>query len=228
MTAGVNTRKGDRVAMDYESHPMKDFTKLIQESESMYKAPYTMSWLKRFFDISFCVCILPFAVLVLIPLVVVFPFFGGFDILYKHQRVGRDGRVFYLFKIRSLVRNHNNPRAAVDRYDGTIIPVIGYFLRRSRLDELPQIWNILRGDMSWVGPRPEQVEFVEMYKNENPNYNFRHVVKPGITGLAQIANPNATMDDYEEKLVDDLKYIQSASLFLDIKILLKSLVVIFN
>jgi lipopolysaccharide/colanic/teichoic acid biosynthesis glycosyltransferase len=112
--------------------------------------------------------------------------------------------------------------------DGTVIPGLGKFLRQTRLDELPQIWNILRGDMSWVGPRPEQLAFVEQCKEKYPAYDARHAIKPGITGLAQIHNPDATMDDHQEKLVHDLQYIQTASLWLDIQILWKSLVVVLK
>jgi lipopolysaccharide/colanic/teichoic acid biosynthesis glycosyltransferase len=197
-----------------------------ERARQIIATKYVNSALKRSFDILVSLILLPFAILILIPVLVVYPFFGGLDIFYKHQRVGRNGRVFNLYKIRSLIRNHNNPRAGNDKNDGTIIPVIGYFLRQSRLDELPQIWNILRGDMSWVGPRPEQVDFVEICITENKYYNDRHLVKPGITGLAQIANPNATMDDYAEKLVYDINYIERASILLDIRLLVKSVLVI--
>jgi len=112
--------------------------------------------------------------------------------------------------------------------DGTVIPGMGKFLRQTRLDELPQIWNILRGDMSWVGPRPEQSDFVDQCLEKFTAYDARHAVKPGITGLAQINNPDATIDDHQEKLVHDLEYIQTASLLMDIRILWRSLGVIFK
>ncbi len=187
---------------------------------------YVNSKGKRVFDILLSVLLFPIVVLILSSVIVVYPFFGGFDIFYKHRRVGRNGRVFYLYKIRSMVRNHNNPRAGLDKNDGTIIPGLGNFLRQSRIDELPQIWNIFRGEMSWVGPRPEQVDFVELYKSQNHNYNKRHLIRPGITGLAQIVNPNASMDDYAEKLISDIEYVNTSSLLLDIKILAKSVLII--
>ncbi len=148
--------------------------------------------------------------------------------IFRHYRMGLGGKKFYLYKIRSLKKHHNNPRAGMLKGDGTVIPGIGEFLRQFRLDELPQIVNILRGDMSWVGPRPEQVDFVTHCKEENPLYDARHAVKPGITGLAQINNPDATMDDYQEKLVHDLEYIQTANLWLDVQILWKSFFVILR
>ncbi len=109
-----------------------------------------------------------------------------------------------------------------------MIPIVDHFMRSTRIKELPQIWRIFKGDMSWVGPRPEQMEFVDQCKKKFPAYDARHAVKPGITGLAQIHNPDATIDDHQEKLVHDLEYIQTASLWLDIQILWKSLAVVLK
>lgn len=189
---------------------------------------YAHSHTKRWFDLAFSLWVLPFAVVLLLPVCLVYPLFGGWSMVFRHYRVGLGGRKFYLYKIRSLKKNHNNPRAGMVKGDGTVIPGLGKFLRQTRLDELPQIWNILRGDMSWVGPRPEQLAFVKQCKEKYPAYDARHAIKPGITGLAQIHNPDATMDDHQEKLVHDLQYIQTASLWLDIQILWKSLVVVLK
>jgi lipopolysaccharide/colanic/teichoic acid biosynthesis glycosyltransferase len=169
---------------------------------------------------------LPFALLLLLPVCVVYPLFSGLDFVFRHYRVGKNGRRFYLYKIRSLKKNHNNPRAGMVKGDGTVIPILGNFIRQTRIDELPQIWNIFKGDMSWVGPRPEQLDFVTQCIEKYPAYDARHAVKPGITGLAQIHNPNATIDDHQEKLVDDLEYMRTATLWLDIKILCRSLGII--
>lgn len=189
---------------------------------------YVKSHTKRWFDLVFTLCVLPVACLILLPFCLVYPFFGGWDLIFRHHRIGHGGRHFYLYKIRSLKRNHNNPRAGMVKGDGTTIPVLGKCLRQTHLDELPQIWNILRGDMSWVGPRPEQIAFVEAFKEKYPAYDARHAVRPGITGLAQIHNPDATLDDHQEKLIHDLAYIQTASLWLDIQILWKSLAVVLK
>jgi lipopolysaccharide/colanic/teichoic acid biosynthesis glycosyltransferase len=189
---------------------------------------YANSHSKRLFDLTFTLLVIPFALVLLLPVFVVYPIFGGFSLVFRHYRVGMGGNKFYLYKIRSLKKYHNNPRAGMVKGDGTVLPGIGKFLRETRLDELPQIWNILRGDMSWVGPRPEQLAFVNQCKEKFPAYDARHSVKPGITGLAQIINPDATMDDYQEKLVHDLEYIQTASLRLDIQILWKSVFVILR
>jgi lipopolysaccharide/colanic/teichoic acid biosynthesis glycosyltransferase len=189
---------------------------------------YAMSHTKRWFDVAFSLFVLPIALLLLLPVCLVYPVFGGWSMIFRHFRVGLGGKRFYLYKVRSLKKNHNNPRAGMVRGDGTVIPVMGAFLRQTRLDELPQIWNILRGDMSWVGPRPEQLDFVADCITKYPAYDARHAVKPGITGLAQIHNPNATIDDHQEKLVHDLAYIQTASLWGDIQILWRSVGVVLK
>jgi lipopolysaccharide/colanic/teichoic acid biosynthesis glycosyltransferase len=102
------------------------------------------------------------------------------------------------------------------------------FLRKTRIDELPQLWNVLRGDMSMIGPRAEWVRLVEEYQEKIPYYHFRHLVRPGITGWAQVNYPyGASLDDTLQKLSFDLYYIRNFSLKLDAAVLLKTLHVIF-
>ena len=197
-------------------------------AEPLVLTAYANSHTKRWFDIGFSILVLPFALLFVVPVFCVYPFFAGGGFVFKHYRVGKDGRRFYLYKIRSLKKNHNNPRAGMVKGDGTVIPVLGHFLRATRIDELPQIWNILCGDMSWVGPRPEQLEFVKDCIEKYPAYDARHAVRPGITGLAQVHNPNATIDDHQEKLVHDLAYMRTAGLRLDLRILWRSLRIVFQ
>ena len=195
-------------------------------AEPLVLSSYVNSHTKRWFDLAFTVLVAPAALFLLIPVYLVFPLFSGWNIMFRHYRVGKDGRRFYLYKIRSLKKNHNNPRAGMVKGDGTVIPIIGHFMRQTRIDELPQIWNILKGDMSWVGPRPEQLDFVKECIQKYPAYDARHAVRPGITGLAQIHNPNATIDDHQEKLVHDMEYLRKASLWMDLSILWKSLGII--
>jgi lipopolysaccharide/colanic/teichoic acid biosynthesis glycosyltransferase len=158
----------------------------------------------------------------------VYPLFSGFEFVFRHYRVGKNGCRFYLYKIRSLKKNHNNPRAGMVKGDGTVIPIIGHFLRQTRIDELPQFWNIIKGDMSWVGPRPEQLDFVKECIQKYPAYDARHAVRPGITGVAQIHNPNATIDDHQEKLIHDMEYLRKASLWMDLSILWQSVGIILK
>lgn len=146
-------------------------------------------------------------------------------ILYRQKRVGREGSVFDCFKFRTMhadAEADSGPTWAGDN-DPRITPV-GRFLRLSRLDEIPQLWNVLRGDMSLVGPRPERPQFVHWLKREIPHYNLRHTVRPGITGWAQIRYKYGnTVEDAKEKLRYDLFYIKNISPGLDLLILFETI-----
>jgi sugar transferase (PEP-CTERM system associated) len=149
-------------------------------------------------------------------------------VLYRQCRVGRGGRRFQLFKFRSMAVNAEADGKAVwaDENDARIT-LVGRFLRKSRLDELPQAFNVLRGDMSLVGPRPERPEFVKTLQAEIPYYAERHTVKPGVTGWAQLRYVyGASQEDAKEKLQYDLYYVKNQSLTLDIMILLQTVEVV--
>ena len=145
---------------------------------------------------------------------------------YSQRRVGRDGRVFVVRKLRSMCANAERDTGPVwtkSTGDSRITPV-GRFLRRTRLDELPQFWNILAGHMSLVGPRPERPEFVESLMAQIPFYGQRHVVKPGLTGWAQVRYTyGATVEDAIEKLQYDLFYIKNMSVALDLFIVFETI-----
>ena len=187
---------------------------------------YILGIKKRAFDLVFSLLILPFALIIFVLVFLVYPFFGGFRFFYKQKRMGLNGKMFSIYKIRTLRMGHNNIRAGMSKNDGTVLGSLGVFLRKTRIDELPQILNILKGEMSWVGPRPEQEDVAQSLLRDNMRYQFRHLARPGITGLAQIYKPSATLDDVEVKLNKDLTYIKKANLFLDLYILAKSLIVI--
>ena len=108
------------------------------------------------------------------------------------------------------------------------ITFAGKFLRLSKIDELPQIYNILKGDMSLIGPRPERPEFVKIYNDENAYFDLRHIIKPGVTGWAQVHLPKATPDDNLKKLEYDLYYIKNYSWLMDIEILLKTVKIVLT
>jgi sugar transferase (PEP-CTERM system associated) len=148
--------------------------------------------------------------------------------LYRQRRVGRDGVVFNCYKFRTMradAEADTGPTWALD--DDPRITLVGRFLRMSRLDEIPQLWNVLRGDMSLVGPRPERPEFVDGLKQEVPHYNLRHTIRPGITGWAQIRYKyGSSIEDAREKLRYDLFYIKNMSLGLDLLIFLQTIKVI--
>ena len=141
--------------------------------------------------------------------------------LYSQLRTGRDGRPFVIYKIRTMVQDSEHrtgPRWATAN-DPRVTP-IGEFLRRSHLDELPQLWNILRGDMSLVGPRPERPEFVAQLERAFPRYRERLAVRPGLAGLAQSQlPPDSTIEGVGHKLALDLYYLQNLGPWLDLRIL---------
>jgi exopolysaccharide biosynthesis polyprenyl glycosylphosphotransferase len=139
-------------------------------------------------------------------------------VLYRQKRVGREERSFYCYKFRTMRQDAEADTGATwAADDDPRITRVGKFLRSSRLDEIPQLWCVLKGDMHFVGPRPERPEFVEWLSKEIPYYGVRHTVRPGITGWAQVQYKYGnTLDDAREKLQYDLFYIKNASLGLDL------------
>jgi len=149
-------------------------------------------------------------------------------VLYRQKRVGRAGHTFYCYKFRTMRQDaeaDTGPTWAGD--DDPRITRIGKLLRSSRIDEIPQLWCVFKGDMAFVGPRPERPEFVEWLTKEIPYYGVRHAVRPGITGWAQIRYKYGnTVEDAKQKLQYDLFYIKNASLGLDILIMLQTIKIV--
>jgi sugar transferase (PEP-CTERM system associated) len=146
-------------------------------------------------------------------------------VLYRQQRVGLNGHIFTVLKIRTMRQDAEASTGPVwSRPNDARVTPIGRFLRRTRLDEVPQIWNVLRGEMSVVGPRPERPSFVEQLTAQIPFYGQRHVVKPGLTGWAQVRYTyGASVEDAIEKLQYDLYYIKNLSFALDLVIVLETI-----
>ncbi|MBN2025474.1 MAG: sugar transferase [Actinobacteria bacterium] len=146
---------------------------------------------------------------------------------YRQARVGKDGREYAMFKFRTMLKGAEEETGPVlSSYDDERVTGCGRFLRRSRLDEIPQLLNIIAGQMSFVGPRPERPEFVARFSREIIGYDERFAVRPGLTGLAQISGHYATTT--ENKLKFDLLYIQNQSLRLDLKIIMKTLAAVLS
>jgi lipopolysaccharide/colanic/teichoic acid biosynthesis glycosyltransferase len=149
-------------------------------------------------------------------------------VLYRQKRVGRYGVLFDCYKFRTMradAEAEAGPIWAGD--DDPRITPVGRFLRRARLDEIPQLWNVLRGDMGFVGPRPERPEFVEWLSREVPYYHLRHIVRPGLTGWAQVRYQyGASLEESKEKLRYDLYYIKNISLSLDLLIVLHTIKIV--
>ncbi len=148
----------------------------------------------------------------------------GLPIFYVQERVGLNGRPFRLYKLRSMKVDAEKGGAAVwASKDDDRVTLVGKFIRKVRIDELPQLWNVVKGDMSIVGPRPERPEFVEGLAEKLPYYHERHMVRPGLTGWAQMNYPySSTEEDALKKLQYDIYYVKNHNLLLDIMILLQT------
>lgn len=175
-------------------------------------------FLKRPFDFVLSL----FGIIVSFPLWVIIAFFvwleGGFPIFYRQRRMGKNRKEFTLLKFRTMVKNADKMGVWTEKNDPRITRV-GKFLRRSAMDELPSLLSILKGDMSFVGPKPLVVEEQKLLENMIPGFEKRLKVRPGLTGLSQVYNVS---DDPNLKLKYDLEYIEKMSFFLDIKLILIS------
>ena len=183
---------------------------------------YHSGALKRFLDFTVSLVVLPFAFVAVTLGAVLIVLTTGESFFYTQ---GRGGREFTIYKLRTLKRSAVDDLSGMRENDPDLIGV-GRFLRVWRIDELPQILNILKGDMSWVGPRPERPHIVARCLTEIPNYGDRHLIRPGITGLAQVNDPDATPEHNAAKLEYDLAYLANASIGHDLKILWKTVVAI--
>ena len=148
-------------------------------------------------------------------------------VIYKQDRVGLFEKEFTVYKFRSMRADAEKNGAVWASAHDARVTKFGKFIRKVRIDELPQIWNILKGDMSFIGPRPERMAFVTKLKETIPYYSLRHTVKPGLTGWAQVCYPyGASEDDARRKLEYDLYYIKNMSILLDINIVFKTVGVV--
>ncbi len=184
---------------------------------------------KRLFDVASAAAGLLLLAPVLGAIALLILWDSGRPVIFRQERVGLGGGLFTIFKFRSM---KNRPADAADdiytRTNDVRITRVGKWLRKLRLDELPQLWNVLCGDMSLIGPRAEWVRCAELYEKNIPSYHFRHLVKPGITGWAQVNySYGENEDDAIQKLKYDLYYIRRYSLRLDAMIVLKTLHIMF-
>ena len=145
-------------------------------------------------------------------------------VLYKQERVGKNGRTFTLMKFRSMRVDAEKDGPVWAQTDDQRMTRVGRVIRKIRVDEIPQFWNILRGDMNFVGPRPERPHFIAQLAQEIPYYEQRHLIAPGLTGWAQIKYPyGASIEDARQKLQYDLYYIKKQSLTLDATIMFETI-----
>jgi exopolysaccharide biosynthesis polyprenyl glycosylphosphotransferase len=184
--------------------------------------------LKRIVDVVIAATMLLLLVPVFVVVALLVRHEGGPGVLFRQQRVGRDGRPFELIKFRSLTPVDDTESATLwNVADDARVGPVGRFLRRTSLDELPQLWNVLRGDMSLVGPRPERPHYVDQFTTMFPQYMHRHRVPSGLTGWAQVHGLRGNTS-IEERSHFDNYYIENWSLWLDLKILLRTVAVVIR
>ena len=187
-------------------------------------------WLKRLIDITVSLIILTVNIPVMLLIALIIKLDSKGAAIYSQKRVGRKGKEFTLYKFRSMIDNAEAKTGAVwAGKDDPRITRAGRFMRKSRLDELPQFFNVLKGNMSLVGPRPERKIFVDKFIDEIPLYSRRLNVKPGITGWAQVKHKyDESLDDVKVKLSYDLHYLENISTRFDLKILLLTIEVMLR
>ncbi|TVZ54875.1 exopolysaccharide biosynthesis polyprenyl glycosylphosphotransferase [Lutibacter sp. Hel_I_33_5] len=209
----------DRIPKEYLDH---NFYKKISYSENNYNRMYL--FIHRVVDVLVSIFGL-ISFLLILPFIFVGNLLGNRgSIFYTQERVGLKGEKFKIYKLRSMVSNAEQNGAVWAVKNDVRITSFGKFLRKTRLDEVPQFINILKGEMSLIGPRPERPEFVDKLKKEIPFYAIRNVIRPGLTGWAQVNYPYAnTIEEQEKKLRYDLYYIKERSTFLDFKVLIKTI-----
>ncbi|EFV78683.1 hypothetical protein HMPREF1013_01059 [Bacillus sp. 2_A_57_CT2] len=183
--------------------------------------------IKRGFDVVTSVILLVLASPIFLLLLIIIPLTSSGPAIYKQERIGLNGNPYWIYKFRSMIEDAEKitgPVLAASK--DTRITIIGRFLRAIRLDELPQLLNVLKGEMSLIGPRPEREFFISQFKEKLPDYPYRLSVKPGITGLAQVLAYYSTTA--EDKLRFDLLYVRNYSFSLDLKILFQTLQVVLQ
>lgn len=221
----------DAVAF-YERELKKARLELVHPSWILFsdgfKASKSRDMTKRVVDLVIAllltVVLAPFMVLTALAVVLE----SGRPILYSQNRVGARGKLFRIYKFRSMRQDaEKDGKARWASQNDSRVTRVGAFIRNTRLDELPQLWNVIKGEMSFVGPRPERPEFVEQLKEQVPFYNTRHYVKPGLMGWAQLNYPyGASIEDARGKLEYDLYYSKNHSIVMDFLIMIQTVEVV--
>lgn len=176
---------------------------------------------KRFFDIASCGCALAVLAIPMAAIAIKIKSESPGPAIYAQRRVGKDGREFNIYKFRSMYIDAEVRGAQWAQGDDPRVTPFGRVMRKTRLDEIPQFWNIVRGDMSLIGPRPERPSFCREFEKRIHGWHYRTYVRPGLSGLAQVTGGYDLLP--KEKVQLDLRYIESRSIAIDLKIILKTL-----
>ena len=189
----------------------------------------TTKVIKRAFDICFSLAVLVFGAPLFILLALITKLTSKGPVFYKQERVGINGRPFYIYKYRSMTvdAEKNGPQLSKD--NDPRITKWGQIMRKTRLDELPQFWNVLKGDMSVVGPRPERQHFIQQIVEKAPGYQLLLSIKPGITSIGQVYYGYAeNVDQMCQRMLFDLRYLNEVNIQTDINIILQTVKVMFQ
>jgi exopolysaccharide biosynthesis polyprenyl glycosylphosphotransferase len=185
---------------------------------------YNYMVVKRFLEIALILVSIPITIPIILITIVLIKLESSGPVLFMQQRVGVGGKEFIIYKLRSMSKDSESNGAKMASKSDMRVTRVGKFIRKTRIDELPQFWNIIKGEMSLIGPRPEQKFFVDEFDNTIPFYNYRHIVKPGITGWAQVMHGYAADEDETKiKVEHDFYYIKHFSFTLDLLIVFKTL-----
>ncbi|MBP6879371.1 MAG: exopolysaccharide biosynthesis polyprenyl glycosylphosphotransferase [Candidatus Pacebacteria bacterium] len=206
---------------------------LVSPSEVISLAEEKDLLIYRFFSRILEIIFSTIILIITLPITIISAIFimleDGAPFLYKQSRVGENGRTFLLYKFRSMTRDAEKDGAKWAEKSDSRVTRVGKILRKTHIDEIPQMWNILKGDLALVGPRPERPEFVTMLEKEVPYYFLRHTIKPGFTGWAQVKFRYArTLDDSRTKFEYDLYYMKNRNIFMDLGIIIKTAQIIFT
>lgn len=198
---------------------------IIETSD--FRIPSDQKWLKRLMDIIFSLVMLVLTSPIFLLTALAIKLTSPGPVFYKQVRITEKGKEFKIYKFRSMTADAEKATGPIiaRKNDSRVTPV-GHFIRAVRIDELPQLLNILKGEMAVVGPRPERPVFVQQFQKENPSYYLRHNVKAGLTGYAQVYGKYAS--DFNSKLNFDLIYIKTYSIMLDLRIMLQTVRILFE
>lgn len=179
--------------------------------------------LKQWLDCALIILTAPLVVPLVLLTIVAIRLESAGDAIFTQERVGQGGKIFKIYKLRSMTKNAEAGGAKMAQTNDARVTKVGKFIRKTRIDELPQFINVLKGDMSLIGPRPEQKSFVDEFDQKIPFYSYRHIVKPGISGWAQVMQGYASDEDETKvKLEHDFYYIKNFSFTLDVLIVIKT------
>lgn len=197
---------------------------IVELEEPVVNGGLFYRFIKRFFDVVSCGCAL---ILLAIPMAVIAVKIKSESegpVIYAQRRVGNDGRVFNIYKFRSMYTDAESRGAQWAQDEDPRVTPFGKIMRKTRLDEIPQFWNVFKGDMSLIGPRPERPAFCEEFEKRIHGWHYRTMVRPGISGLAQVTGGYDLLP--REKVLFDLQYIKARNIKMDVVIMLKTLGVV--